>query len=438
MRRRLENMNNLRNKENNDSSNSIATNTCSSAVQTDEFEHNVEDITDYEESSEESQVIMNEKQFCSQECQVDFFSAPNEMSKTFICNRYVNDNVCDAETYTEINIVDRLVVAVNKKKVADKSCGPTTSYTDQSVECNLPLVHNTKGFFGIQSVKNDDELTDLGGVTFKIFNLFVKKLAPPSEKCNVSKENRLFIFFIKMKTGLSYSALSVIFRVHRTTISRIFIEVLQHLASALRDQIKWFNKDVIQGMMPQCFKPDYSNTRIIIDCTEFSVEIPSGVDQRIYIYSHYKKGFTIKILIGCAPNGLITFKSKCAGGRKSDAQITIESGLLDLLEENDVILADKGFPDIRTTINEKGKKIVVVMPPFLSNPEFTKEETEQTYSIARVRIHIERIMQRIKLFHILDKVPTNLFPYIDEIIHVICVLVNLQPPIIAEKDTGNS
>ena len=104
------------------------------------------------------------------------------------------------------------------------------------------------------------------------------------------------------------------------------------------------------------------------------------------------------------------------------------------MEEDDVILADKGFPDIRTTINQKGKKIIVVMPPFLSNPEFTKEETETSYSIAHVRIHIERIMQRIKLFHILNKMPRNLFPYIDEIVHVCCVLVNLQPPIIAVKD----
>ncbi|OXU19030.1 hypothetical protein TSAR_008852 [Trichomalopsis sarcophagae] len=168
--------------------------------------------------------------------------------------------------------------------------------------------------------------------------------------------------------------------------------------------------------MPECFKPDYSKTRVIIDCTEFSVEIPSGVDKHIYMYSYYKKGFTGKILIGCAPSGLITFKSRCAGERKSDAQITIRSGLLDLFEEDDE------------------KKIIVVMLPFVSNPEFTKEETEQIYSIARVRIHIERIMRRIKLFHILNKVPTNLFPYIDEIIHVVCVLVNLQPHIIAEKD----
>lgn len=130
---------------------------------------------------------------------------------------------------------------------------------------------------------------------------------------------------------------------------------------------------------------------------------------------------------------MIIFKSACAGGRKSDSQITIETGLLDLLENSDVILAGKGFPEIRTKINENGKQIKLVMPPFLRNAEFTKEENEETYSVANVRIHIERIMQRIKTYNILNKVPANLFNYIDDIIHVCCVLVNLQPPIIANS-----
>ncbi|XP_046586721.1 uncharacterized protein [Neodiprion pinetum] len=68
--------------------------------------------------------------------------------------------------------------------------------------------------------------------------------------------------------------------------------------------------------MPECFKPQYSNTRVIIDCTEFKIDVPSSVDDRIYCYSHYKKGFTAKILIGITPSGFICFKSKVAGGRK--------------------------------------------------------------------------------------------------------------------------
>lgn len=65
------------------------------------------------------------------------------------------------------------------------------------------------------------------------------------------------------------------------------------------------------------------------------------------------------------PGGFICLKSKVSGGRKSDSQMTIESGLVDLLEDGDVVLADKGFPDIRATIDKSGKQIMLVMPPFL-------------------------------------------------------------------------
>ena len=238
---------------------------------------------------------------------------------------------------------------------------------------------------------------------------------------------------MKMNTGPRYSTLSFPFQVHRSTISRTFISTLQHLALVLKHSIKWLDKDTVLGMTPECFKPKYTNVRLIIDCTEFPIAMPASIENRVFTYSHYKKNFTAKVLIGCTPSGLITFKSKCAGGRKSDSQITVQSGLLDLLEDDDVILADKGFPEIRTTINESGKKVIVVMPPFLSGGEFTQEEVQETYSVANARIHIERINQRIKLYNILNKVPSHLFPYLDDIIHICCVMVNLQPPIIAEE-----
>ena len=41
--------------------------------------------------------------------------------------------------------------------------------------------------------------------------------------------------------------------------------------------------------MPDCFNPGYANTRVIIDCTEFEIEIPSGVSNKVLTYSHDKK-----------------------------------------------------------------------------------------------------------------------------------------------------
>ena len=191
--------------------------------------------------------------------------------------------------------------------------------------------------------------------------------------------------------------------------------------------------------MPKCFYPDYSDTRVIIDCTEFRIECPAGVDNRIFTFSHYKKRYTAKILIGITPGGFNCLKSKVNGGRTTDSQLTVESGLLDLLEDGDVVLADKGFPEIRKMIHKSGKSALVFLPPYLENKkEFSKEETDETYKIARDRIHMERAIQRLKIYNILNIIPASLFHYMDDLLHIICVLVNLQPLIHGENNIEES
>ena len=74
------------------------------------------------------------------------------------------------------------------------------------------------------------------------------------------------------------------------------------------------------------------------------------------------------------------------------------------------------------------------MPPFKHNEQFTPEEVDETYKIASIRIHIERIMQRLRTHKILEKLTTEMLPFIDKIIFMACVLVNLQKPIIKEKE----
>lgn len=221
--------------------------------------------------------------------------------------------------------------------------------------------------------------------------------------------------------------------IHRTTASKVFYSTVEFLAQACKNFIPWPSKESIQTLMPDVFKESYSNCRVIIDCTEVRAEQPPDISQRVHFYSHYKKGFTVKFLVGCTPNGLISFVPPAYGGRCTDAQITNLSGFLNLLEPGDLVLADKGFPEIKTVLDESGKDILLVMPPFLRSTHFTADEVTETQKVARVRIHIERIMQRIKIFRIMSKFSITLLPYVNDIIFMCCALVNLQPNILRNE-----
>ena len=100
------------------------------------------------------------------------------------------------------------------------------------------------------------------------------------------------------------------------------------------------------------FKKHYPTTRVILDCTEILAKTPSSLLLQSQLYSSYKSHTTLKGLIGISPHGPITFVSSLYTGAISDKEITICSGILDLVEAGDSVMADKGF-DIEDPLREK-------------------------------------------------------------------------------------
>ena len=178
--------------------------------------------------------------------------------------------------------------------------------------------------------------------------------------------------------------------------------------------------------MPDSFKRRYPNCRVIIDCTEIYTETPQSLSNKGRMYSDYKSHMTWKVLIGISPNGVITHVSDLWSGSISDKQVTKLSKLVEKCEPGDAIMGDKGFliADLCTT-----NGIHLIIPPFKKNGRLSKSEVESTRRIANLRIHVERAMERIKNFRIINGVvPISLHDKISKIVFIVCALCNLMPP----------
>ena len=305
--------------------------------------------------------------------------------------------------------------------------------------------------FGIERFSTDDDAIKFytGFCSYKHFLLFYNLIRPTAEKmtyCYATGvlENRphvramqlideLFMFLVRIKLGLFQQDLAHRFNLHISSVSRKITTWANYLYFFLGSQPIWPSRADVCAKMPGEFKKLYPTTRVILDCTEFFVETPSSLLLQSQLYSSYKSNTTLKGLIGISPHGAITFVSSLYTGAISDKEITRCSGILDLLEAGDSVMADKGF-DIEDLLREK--EVDLNIPPFLeSRTQFSAAEVQKTKMIAKVRIHVERAIKRIKEFHIFDSdVPLSMLGSINQVYTVACLLTNFQGPLILNGD----
>jgi len=183
--------------------------------------------------------------------------------------------------------------------------------------------------------------------------------------------------------------------------------------------------------MPACFKAHYPKTRVIIDCTEIFIQMPSSFRAQSQTYSPYKSHNTAKGLVGISPSGLVTFVSHFYGGHVSDKAVTDNCGIIDLLEPGDVVMADKEF-DIQDLLVPK--RVALNIPRFLKEKDqLSLEEEAETRHIASVRIHVERAIERVQNYRILQGViPLSLHEQLDQIWFICCMLTNFLPALVEQ------
>jgi len=116
----------------------------------------------------------------------------------------------------------------------------------------------------------------------------------------------------------------------------------------------WPPRDIVLANMSKCFGDLYRTTRVIIDATEVQIKKPSLPDLQQMTFSNYKNNNTFKILVGISPSGSITFVSSLYSGAISDKKLTRHSGILEMLEKGDSVMADRGL-DIEADLIPPGE-----------------------------------------------------------------------------------
>ena len=361
---------------------------------------------------------------------------------------------------------DMIVV---KSEEQEHKKGHLTSFRDTSTQTDQNPNMIDQLFFEIQQLRNEN--SDLRNarrfrITYVSFLNFSKKveeingrvlfftglpnlellktifdfLEPhlPVKKC-FDKFESVVLVLLRLRLDLSVTFMSQLFMVSRTTIRQTFSDVLFVMYRRLQVLVFWPERDALQKTMPMEFRKHYGLKCVsIIDCFEVFIEKPSNLKARCETYSSYKSHNTVKFLMSITPQGHVSFISKAWTGRTSDKCITENSGYLNFINPGDLILADRGF-DIRESVGLKGAQVKV--PAFTrGKPQLSPAEVESTRHLARVRIHIERVIGVVRnKYKILSgKIPLemlklsdkqNLSP-LDQIALVCCALVNLCPPIV--------
>ena len=194
------------------------------------------------------------------------------------------------------------------------------------------------------------------------------------------------------------------------------------LAIHFKPLIQWPNTTFGPTSPPYDVLP---NSVGIIDGTEVLFNAPVTwklKNHPLVITSHT----TVKYLVAIDTfTGVFTFVSPGFSGNCSDRFTVEHSGLLDIVQPGQRILADKGYTarDLFAM-----KRCFLTIPSFLLDGRLSGQEAVQSRLIASVRIKVENAIKRIKDFKIFTETLSNRTnkKMIDDMI-IVCALCNLKP-----------
>ena len=245
----------------------------------------------------------------------------------------------------------------------------------------------------------------------------------------VSLEDEILMTLMRIRLDCPVEDLAYRFGVSPSLATSIVTTFIIFLSLELKPLIYWPSPGETLSYTHPHFSGTFNKCEGIGDCTEQYIEHSKNADAQYQTYSTYKSHNTLKKLIFCTKSGSISYISEAYAGSCSDRFITEDTNIAAKFTPGFIALFDKGFNVQDLFLS---RQVTCILPPFVrSKRQFTRSEVYQGKRIARARIHIERVMGRLKEFRLLNNVlPIKMIDLCDHIWSIAGAITNLQPPLV--------
>ncbi|XP_029550921.1 uncharacterized protein LOC115151088 isoform X1 [Salmo trutta] len=201
-------------------------------------------------------------------------------------------------------------------------------------------------------------------------------------------EDQVFMALMKLCHSYANLHLAQLFRCSASTVSNVTITLIHviHKLSFITIMKIVLSRKKNQTCLPASFQGSSRNCMMIMDCNDIEVATPS-LQKKTYCSMH-----SFKLLLGVAPNAVITYCSDLYQGSLSYKAIVQKLGFEVISTSGDMMLAYKGL--LFQSLMPAG--VTVNILPFLKHRMFTESEIHPMKDIARNKIHVERVNARLK------------------------------------------
>lgn len=231
-------------------------------------------------------------------------------------------------------------------------------------------------------------------------------------------KSKLILVLSYLRTGTTYADLCPYFGISKSRARQIIKDFIPKMIDRLEVNLVWKDWNLQNEHLSEIDGNNFSRCVGIVDAMEQPINRPKN-DQQLW-YSGKSKMHTIKSQIVVEPvSGRIIHCIAGVSGRIHDKRLFDESGVLELVRNNEYIMADSGYQGIQADV----RALLPVKKP--RNRDLTSEEKLWNRKLSSKRILVEHVIGRLQNWKILKNRWTGKYSTIElyRIVFRLCAIL---------------